>query len=202
MQLNQAEWNNMPLVCGTVTISALSLHCVLHVGTDWRDLYNLGAREKEQTPFYCFKSLFPLWAPCDKFSVFIIGSLCRRLSQFPHNPGNHSPWNPTSLKNPQICFLVTRHGSLIMASILPGSIIHYPFLKINPKHFNFDTAAVWPELHCVPIFLSEWYTDVQDLFYKHSHLLSCTYYPRTNSLHFILLLQCSKSQNSMQIQWT
>lgn len=31
MQLNQAEWSNMQLVCGTVTISVLSLHYVLHV---------------------------------------------------------------------------------------------------------------------------------------------------------------------------
>lgn len=89
-------------------ITPLSL---LHVHTDWRDLYNLGAWEKEQTPFYCFKSLFPLWALCDKFCVFIIGCLCQRLSQFP---------KPRK-----------QHGSLIMASILPRSIIHYPFLKIN-----------------------------------------------------------------------
>lgn len=45
-----------------------------------------------------------------------------------------------------------------MVSILPGSIAHHPFHKINPKHFNFDTAEVWPELHRVPIF---WQSNTQ-----------------------------------------
>lgn len=84
-------------------------------------------------------------------AIFSLVASVRGLVNSP-NPGNHSQWNPAILKNPHICFFVTRHGSLITASILPGSIIHYPFLKINPKHFNFDAAEVWPELHCVPIF--------------------------------------------------
>lgn len=35
---------------------------------------------------------------------------------------------------------------------LYSSTTHYPFPKINPKHFNFDIAEVWPEMHCVLIF--------------------------------------------------
>lgn len=93
-----------------------------------------------------------------------------------------------------------------MASILPGSIIHYPFLKINPKHFNFDIAEAWPELHRVPVFCQSdtWMYRIYltSILINICYIKSWTYYCRTNSRNFIFLLQCSKCQNSLQIQWT
>lgn len=80
-----------------------------------------------------------------------------------------------------------------MVSILPEYITHYPFHKINPKHFNFDTAEVWPKLHCVPIFcqsnIQMYRVYFTSILITICYTKSCTYYPRTNSLNIFIAVQ-------------
>lgn len=151
MQPNQVAWNNMRLVCGAVTISALSLPHLYFMYIQIEGICIIWEPERRSRHHFIALKACSLSGPHVTSSVFslLVASVRGLVNSLTQE--TTADEIPRFWKNPQICFSVTRHGNWIMASICPGSIIHYPFLKINPKHFNFDTAEVWPELHCDPI---------------------------------------------------